>query len=61
MEQENNVQEKIAQEKAPKPYYDKEDIMKLFDCGVTSAMNIIRAIRNVNGGGALSWCTVLRD
>lgn len=42
-----------------KQYLDKYDIMSIFDCCVNSAINIIRSIKHVNGGGALPKGKVL--
>lgn len=42
-----------------KLYYNKYDIMKMYDCSVNTAMGYLRAIKSVCGGGMLAKGKVL--
>lgn len=42
-----------------KAYFDAQDIATRYACGLNKAYSIIRAIRDFNGGGALSPGKVL--
>ena len=42
-----------------KLYYDKYDIMKMYDCGINTAIGYLRAIKAVCGGGKLGKGKVL--